>query len=387
MSEFRYPIVIAKTRKGKDFIVSAKDLQGINTIVGMKFMGKSHLAKTLLLGLVDNGAKCVVFDVNDEYSRLWLNRDGGIREEYVVDLGYIRCSKIFPVRPGVNLRFPLRSIGRENFIDIMESLLEKLGGPSLATLLSILDDMSSEKTWTMNQLEFKIKSVYDKSIKGALERRFNLLKNTGLIVNETEEEKIEESFRFRGKIPDVRVTMKLIQSMSFSFEHIMSEMLKNGGALILNLKGLDRLTMRISVQLILNKLVKLLEGGMEPIFLFAEEAHLYLDEVAWIDVVTRIRHLGAWQFFMTNTPPSIPPLIIRQTDNLFTFHLSIPEDIKHVSPASGMDYNVFGRMVKALSPREFIAVGAVTEQYPLVLRTRELDVMTAGETRLKFRER
>jgi hypothetical protein len=40
--------------------------------------------------------------------------------------------------------------------------------------------------------------------------------------------------------------------------------------------------------------------------------------------------------------------------------------------------------VKALRPYEFLAVGRVTEDYPLLLKTSALDVVAGGETRLRF---
>jgi hypothetical protein len=47
---------------------------------------------------------------------------------------------------------------------------------------------------------------------------------------------------------------------------------------------------------------------------------------------------------------------------------------------------VLQRLVTALPPRRFLAVGQATEGYPVILRNRELDVLAAGETRYRFLE-
>ena len=49
---FKHPIIMAETRSGKDFQISAKHLEGLNIIVGLKYMGKSHLAKSILFCLL-----------------------------------------------------------------------------------------------------------------------------------------------------------------------------------------------------------------------------------------------------------------------------------------------------------------------------------------------
>ena len=77
LDSFEHPIEVGETAYSKKpFILSAFHLQGITLIVGKKGTGKSHIAKAILLGLIDNGAKGVVFDLNDEYTGLRFNEDG-----------------------------------------------------------------------------------------------------------------------------------------------------------------------------------------------------------------------------------------------------------------------------------------------------------------------
>ena len=256
---------------------SAYDLQGLNLIVGTKGVGKSHLAKAMLLGLAGHGAGCLVFDMNDEYSRLDLGRDGRPKPE-------------------------------------LEGLFVKL---KLREALS-------------------------------LPRGLSLL---------------------RGR---------LARTLS---------QLNEGKILVVNLGGLARQTRRAAARVLLSNLLSLLESRkLEPVFLFAEEAHLYIDREDIIDMVARMRHLGLWQFYVTSAPTSLPELLVRQADNLFCFRLSLPDDVKHVAPASRLEPDALQRLLAALPPRHFLAVGRATEGYPVILRNRELDVQAAGETRYRFLE-
>jgi len=161
--------------------------------------------------------------------------------------------------------------------------------------------------------------------------------------------------------------------------------LEEGKTLVINLKGLSRVAMRTTVRVLLSNVTNFLEERkLKPIFLFAEEAQLYVERTDIEDLVTRVRHLGIWQFYITNTPTSLPELLVRQTDNLFCFYLSLPEDVKYMAPASGLEPEILQKIVAALPPRHFLAIGRATENYPTTLETMELDVVTAGETRLRF---
>ena len=97
-----------------------------------------------------------------------------------------------------------------------------------------------------------------------------------------------------------------------------------------------------------------------------------------------MRHLGLWQFYITNTPSAIPQLIIRQADNLFLFHLDLEDDIERVAQSRGMDYETAKLMARSMLPRTFALIGIATKEYPMRLRTRALGVKTAGETKVFF---
>jgi energy-coupling factor transporter ATP-binding protein EcfA2 len=269
-SLFEHPVAVGTDAEGGLFEVSAYDLQGLNLIVGTKGTGKSHLAKAMLLDLTRHRAGCLVFDVNDEYSRLNLGRDGQPKPE-------------------------------------LEGLFVKL---------------------------------------------------------------------------------ELREALSLPWEQLSTlSQLNEGKTIVVNFGGLAKPEMRAAARVLLSILLLLLEAReLKPVFLFAEEAHLYIDRADIEDMVTRMRHLGLWQFYVTNTPTSLPELLVRQADNLFCFHLSLSDDVKHVAPASGLEPDELQRLVAALPPRHFLAVGRATEGYPVILRNRELDVQAAGGTRYRFLE-
>jgi DNA helicase HerA-like ATPase len=275
-SLFEHPVAVGSDAEGGLFEVSAYDLQGLNLIVGAKGTGKSHLAKAMLLNLTRHRAGCLVFDVNDEYSRLDLGRDGQPKPEL----------------EGLFVKLELREVSAK---------LEQAG--ALRWLVSTLSQLNEGKT------------------------------------------------------------------------------------IVVNLGGLAKPEIRAAVRVLLSTLLVLLEAReLKPVFLFAEEAHLYIDRADIEDLVTSMRRLGLWQFYVTSAPTSLPELLVRQADNLFCFHLSLPDDVKYVAPASRLEPDALQRLVAALPPRHFLAVGRATEGYPVILRNRELDVQAAGETRYRFLE-
>jgi hypothetical protein len=55
----------------------------------------------------------------------------------------------------------------------------------------------------------------------------------------------------------------------------------------------------MTVEILLSKLTDLLMSWkMKAVFFFAEEAHLYLRETYWEDIVTRMRHIGIFTTFI-----------------------------------------------------------------------------------------
>jgi hypothetical protein len=365
--KLRYPITIGKDSADSETAISARDLQGLTLVVGRKGMGKSHVAKSLLLGLLAHGAYCVVFDVNDEYTRLGFQPDGHPHPTF--------GETVIVRRPKKTLRFTLSYMGQEVFLDLLETV--GVAEASLYQVRDIWEQLSQEGGLglTFANLMNEVNRITDGRIRGALQRRLRFLQGplspgetaprTSLITDADDEATtLEAIFGETQKAPKV------------------------GKALIVSMKGLDRVTMRAAVQTILSRLQGLLEKrSLPPVFVFAEEAHLYLGETDWLEAVTRMRHLGMYQVYLTNTPTRVPNLIVRQVDNLLLFHLDLEEDARHIGPASRTDEASVALVARALPARRFIAVGAITGEFPIQLTTVSLPTVAAGETILRFSER
>ncbi len=172
---------------------------------------------------------------------------------------------------------------------------------------------------------------------------------------------------------------------SVTIEGITGE-LKRGGMLIVSLDDCSSLTRRITVEVLLSKLLDLLEKDrILPVFLFAEEAHLYLRETYWDDLVTRMRHFGIFTTFITNQPDAIQDNVYRQADNIFLFNFTNENDLQMISRASVTDSETIKTLVRSLPPRTCLALGRVVNDLPVVFKVAATEMMTLGETKSFFR--
>jgi len=343
-----YPIKIGKTVYSKaDCFINAYNLQGINIIVGKKGAGKSHIGKVLLLGLINNGAKAIVFDINDEYKGLRFTKENKKSEYY---------DRIIPLNPGKNMRFTWDYVGLDVIYETLTTVMN-LPDASAYTLRNIwIDIKKEEETIRYSSIIEKLED-YNPKVSEAILRRLDQIRGTKLLTESPKK--------------------------AISLEDELRK-LKNGGAIVVNLKAKSIVEMAITVQTTLSKLRSLLESGEPPLWIFAEEAHLYLNTTTWEDIVTRMRHLGAYQIYLTNSPTMIPETIIRQADNLFLFHLSTNYDLKYIAPASKLDSSTIIPIANALPPRRCLVIGTATKDFPLIIDTIAISEQTAGETRLFF---
>jgi hypothetical protein len=159
-----------------------------------------------------------------------------------------------------------------------------------------------------------------------------------------------------------------------------------GGAIIVNLRNTSTIDRQIVVEYVLGKLVDSLQSWkLKATFLFAEEAHLYLRETYWDDIVTRMRHFGIFTTFITNQPDTIRESIYRQADNIFLFNFTNEHDLDVVSRASRVDAETVRSIARDLPPQHCLTLGKIVRDFPIVARVRSLDMKTMGETRLFFK--
>jgi len=160
-----------------------------------------------------------------------------------------------------------------------------------------------------------------------------------------------------------------------------------GGAMVVSLSGVSPLNRKMVVELILSKLVELLERRkIPPVFLFAEEAHLYLRDTYWEDLITRMRHFGVFTIFVTNQPDAIDQKIYRQVDNIFLYSFSNDADLNLVSQASMADSDTVKAIVRTLPPRMCLLLGYAVRNLPVVVTIDPFDSPATGLTRRFFPE-
>jgi hypothetical protein len=230
---------------------------------------------------------------------------------------------------------------------------------SMREFMRVWDKLECVKKLDMDSLGKLINQInMNELVREALTSRYHLLNNSGLF-SETNESGIE-------------------------FESIIS--IKSHGALIIiSLNKVSGIIRRIIVELVLSKIVELLEKKLvPPIFLFAEEAHLYVKETYWDDIVTRMRHFGIFTTFITNQPDALGEGVYRQVDNIFLFNFLNESDLDRISKVSLIDNDTVKSVVKTLPSRHCLVIGKVVRDLPIVTAIPEVEAMTLGTTKKFF---
>ncbi|MEN2973980.1 MAG: DUF87 domain-containing protein [Candidatus Caldarchaeales archaeon] len=334
---------------GDWFTINAESLDGRLTIItGKKEMGKSHLAKLLVAGLIEYGARVIVFDINGEYSGLSRRIDGSESE---------LSERLVILIPGKSFKVSIEETGLKTLLDILRYVYD--------TPPSSLREFSRiwylvEKTYRRVTLKGLIEAVsraqMNESIREALVSRLSSIESLEFFDDE-----------------DPTTVEELLEGLEY------------GGALIVDLSTSLPNGRRVVVEYLLSKLSSMMDRSrVLPLFLVAEEAHLYLRETYWDDLVTRMRHIGIFPIFVTNQPDMIPDSVYRQADNIFLFNFTNDSDLEYLAKASRVDAETVKGIVKALPPRKCLVIGRVVNDLPVVVKVRELMVKTMGETRLFF---
>jgi hypothetical protein len=347
------PINIGETKEASRFTINAHDLDGkLNIVTGKKGTGKSHLSKLLVLGLTDYGAKVVVLDLNGEYTNLGFSSKGS-RNAY--------HDRVHVLTPGANLKVSLAQMDLKVMLNILVHALN-LPGTSTREFRRIWQSLQQRQAFTLQELGDAIRNwKCNQHVRDALFSRYYSLLNSGFF------------------------TDNFAKAITFaeSFEEI-----RKGGALILNLRDVSSVDRQIVVEYTLGKLVELLkQRRIRAVFLFAEEAHLYLRETYWTDIVTRMRHFGVFTTFVTNQPDTIRENIYRQADNIFLFNFTNERDLETVSRAARVDSETVKSIAQGLPPHRCLVLGKAVRDFPIVVNVRAFDVQTMGQTRLFFTDK
>jgi DNA helicase HerA-like ATPase len=345
-----FPIPLGRTGDSEEFEIYAEDLDGkLTVITGKKESGKSHLSKMLVKTLVQHGAFVVIFDLNNEYSGLGWNRDGtssSIHKQFKV------------LEPGKTLRFSLDYCGKGAVSGMLKNALD-MPAASLREFFRIWDWLENKQslsidaignavnTWNINEL-----------VRDALVSRYHVIQSS-----------------------------RLFADTGFQFENAISAG-SGGAALVINMGEVSPTVRRMVVELVLSKLVDLLERqAIPPIFLFAEEAHLYIRDTYWEDIITRMRHFGIYTTFITNQPDAISDSIYRQVDNIFLFNFTNDGDLDKIAKVSLADNDTIRSIVRTLPQRHCLAIGKAVCDLPVVIRVAAAEVLTLGETKKFFNKK
>ncbi len=331
---------------GEPISVDASGLDGgLNIITGRKGSGKSHLAKLLLLSMAGWGAPCIVLDVNGEYINLHKSKDG--RQS---------SARLTVLAPRSGLNFSMAKLGLRTVAGVLSHALD-LPATSSKVFTTIWKDLESRGDLTLPTVIQAVQSwsCHD-SVREALTSRLQVLMESGLFdeANPLTEERILHT-------------------------------IEGGGVLVVNLKNQSQIVRRILVEIFLGELTKILSSNwLKAAFLFAEEAHLYLRDTYWDDIVTRMRHIGLFTTFITNQPDTVQEAIYRQADNVFIFNFTNEHDIEAIGKVAKADSDTIRYLVRGIPTRRCLLLGNVVKDLPLMVDVEQLDVRTMGETRLFF---
>lgn len=347
-------IRVGATKDGEEFTVLGESLDGnLSIITGKKESGKSHLSKILVSSLVSSGAVVIIFDLNNEYEGLGMNKDGSKND---------LSEKLVLLEPGKTLRFALDYLGEFSLISLMQHVLDAPGA-SLREFNRIIGSLEHSEKFTMDGLGEAIQSWRcNELVKDAIHARYQTMRSSGIFAG--------------GKDEGVRM------------DSVIRSLLPKGGAVVVSLKRSSSLTKKMVVEIILSKLVQLLEKDIiPPIFLFAEEAHLYLRETYWDDIVTRMRHFGIFTTLITNQPDAINDGIYRQADNIFLFNFTNATDLDMIARASTADADTIKSIVRTLPRRHCLILGKVVSDLPMLVKVGEAKFMPLGQTKKFFGHR
>jgi len=345
------PVHLGTMKSHAELTLDAKTFDGrLNIITGKKGTGKSHLSKLLVASLIDNRAPCIVLDVNGEYVNLSKTKSNPSKLQ----------RRVIVLTPGLNMKLTLPQVGLRTMMSVLLFALD-LPGNSARVFSGIWRQLHERNELTLSSLGAAIlRWDCHESVRDAIISRYNTMVESGMFTDD--------------------------ESEASDLERIAGE-LSEGGALVVNMKNQFSTMRRMTVEILLSKLTDLLTTWkLRAIFLFAEEAHLYLRETYWEDIITRMRHIGIFTTFITNQPDTIRESIYRQADNIFLFNFVNENDLETVSKVARIDGESVKLIAKDLPLHHCLIIGEAVKNFPIVVNVHPLNVETMGETRFFFKD-
>jgi hypothetical protein len=362
------PIEIGYTLRGEPVRIDGRHLEKINIITGVKGCGKSHLAKVILLELMELGAPCIVFDINREYIHL-------PKLEVDPTTGEVVRPGIIHLKAGSNLKLGLRQFG----IQPLLTMLTKFGLPEVSAMH--LENRLFGLFEEMRLMELRGKKPPFLTIEHLIQMAEHNELAENEVVNAAIRSRLEavRNTRVFARTPDEAIDLKREYSK-----------IKYGGALIIDISDLTPLARFGFVQAVIEIIKEICEheimkGTNRFPFVFFEEAHLYVTKNTIGTIVTRSRHIGITCFFITNMIGSLDEAVLRQADNLFIMNTPFDDDVRHLAKCALTDVETMSSFVKRLRRHHVLIIGNATKQYPVIVRVKPLNgINTAGETQYFF---
>jgi len=368
-----HPLVIGSTLDGRNFAIAGRSIEKVNVITSLKGMGKSHLAKVIMLELIRQGMACVVFDLNREYvrlPRLEQNESGQITNPGVIVLSASR-----------NFRVTIEGFGRRAFIRLFEQF--------------------NPTENTRNQFELRVNRAFEQlaQLDDANQRApagqarpspfFNIDYIRGLFpAPPATNEAIWRAIMDRLEAIEALNLFAETAQEGESFVESYNRCAEAGGALVIDLAPLvSGFARETFVGATLDMIEEVAATSTRLPFVFFEEAHLYTSGERISNLVTRARHLGISSTFITNMVTQLNETVMRQVDNLFLLYLPHKDDVRHVAKSATTDEETISAFAQRIEMHHALIVGTATHYYPIVFRVATPEgIDMAGETRYAFPE-
>lgn len=327
-----------------DFLIR---LMGINLITGQKGSGKSYFSKRLLLKLIKAGALTVVFDVNGEYQFLHQQEDGSTLNDYAPSIRILDPSINQPLGIRLPLRIPLQEISAEQFCDYFHVS----EGPTENHIHQFWNEQRGRQ-FDLNDLEQFARTRDNEKVRDAILDRITYARSLNLFAP-----------------MDLRRILSTIAQ-------------QGGGAIIVNISRIQSRFRKIIVSFVQRWLSGMTERHeLRSACLFLEEAQSYVSEDEFQDLLTRMRHIGVYPTFITNDPQTLPPEIFSLADNLISFRFKSDLILNQLSRTGMIDSDSV-KALRILDPRQCLAIGSFTNNFPLYLEIKpSTGVKMAGEIR------